>query len=87
MVYGPEALSGVQLKEDSSPVFSVTRERTKNHQKDVQTNLSKISEAVLTNDMTVILSLKTDLVIHQEKNKPDGLDWYALIYFLFFPNS
>ena len=62
---------------------SVTNERTSNHQRDVKTNLSKISEGILTNEMTVILVLKANLAIHQENNKSDGLDWYVP----FFPST
>ena len=83
MLSGPDDLCHMQVKTDItgiSPVFSVTHERTRNHQRDVQTDLSKVDNAGLTNEMTVVLPLKAELTLHQEEGKSDGLDWYVLAY-------
>ena len=74
MLSGPDDLCHMQVKTDItgvSPVFSVTHERTRNHQRDVQTDLSKVDNAGLTNEMTVVLPLKAELALHQEEGKSD----------------
>ena len=63
------------MKPDKTPVIDASYERTRNHTRDVQTNLSGVYESILSNEMIIGLSLKAEYKIHKEHNKSDGLDW------------
>ena len=65
----------MQMKADKTPVFDALHERTRNHTRDAQTNLSGVYETIFSNEMIIYLPLKAEYNIHKEHNKSDGLDW------------
>ena len=65
----------MQMKPDKTPVFDASHERTRNHTREIHTNLSGIQASILSNEMIIDLPLKAEFNIHKEKNKSDGLYW------------